>query len=306
MPMKAGARGRQHVRTAPVRVLAGLLIPAALVVASSVLIWAASAPIAAVRAPGPAPVDALVALGAALLCAAVLALAAVGAALSLTVAVTGHVAGRLGRLAQLLTPRVVQIAVGLAVGVTVVAGPVAGPIVSASASAATAQIATSAAAAGASATPGSGAPAGKRPELPPGWSPDRPAVDDRRGAVAQLVTTGPRKPASTGRAGNDRTASQGHEDVVVHRGDTLWAIAARHLGPGATDAQVATEWPRWHATNRSTIGPDPGLILPGQRLAAPPRPPAASHAPTERAPTERAPTERAPTDPAPTASEESP
>jgi hypothetical protein len=57
--------------------------------------------------------------------------------------------------------------------------------------------------------------------------------------------------------------------VVVHRGDTLWDIAARHLGPGATPAAIAAEWPRWYAANRAVIGPDPDRILPGQRLAAP-------------------------------------
>lgn len=59
--------------------------------------------------------------------------------------------------------------------------------------------------------------------------------------------------------------------VVVHRGDSLWAIAARHLGPSATDAEIATAWPRWWAANRAVIGPDPDLLLPGQRLTAPGR-----------------------------------
>ena len=58
-------------------------------------------------------------------------------------------------------------------------------------------------------------------------------------------------------------------DVVVRRGDTLWGIAARHLGARAAAADVAAEWPRWYAANRAVIGPDPHLILPGQRLAAP-------------------------------------
>ena len=55
----------------------------------------------------------------------------------------------------------------------------------------------------------------------------------------------------------------------MRRGDSLWAIAARHLGPGATDAEVAEEWPRWYAANRAVIGPDPDLVLPGQVLRAP-------------------------------------
>jgi hypothetical protein len=45
--------------------------------------------------------------------------------------------------------------------------------------------------------------------------------------------------------------------VVVAPGDTLWGIGGR-------------AWPRWYAANRATIGRDPDLILPGQRLAPPP------------------------------------
>jgi nucleoid-associated protein YgaU len=61
------------------------------------------------------------------------------------------------------------------------------------------------------------------------------------------------------------------EDVVVRRDDTLWDIAARHLGPGASAAEIAAEWPRWHRANRDLVGPDPDLIRPGQRLTPPRR-----------------------------------
>ena len=57
--------------------------------------------------------------------------------------------------------------------------------------------------------------------------------------------------------------------MVVQRGDTLWDIAARSLGPDATDTDVAAEWPRWYAANRDLIGSDPDLLLPGQELLAP-------------------------------------
>ena len=57
--------------------------------------------------------------------------------------------------------------------------------------------------------------------------------------------------------------------VTVVRGDSLWVIAARHLGPQATRQQVAREWPRWYAANRSVIGPNPNLILVGQVLTVP-------------------------------------
>jgi LysM repeat protein len=57
--------------------------------------------------------------------------------------------------------------------------------------------------------------------------------------------------------------------VVVAVGDSLWAVAARQLGPGATDAQIAAEWPRWYRANEATIGPDPDVLRPGQVLRAP-------------------------------------
>jgi nucleoid-associated protein YgaU len=57
--------------------------------------------------------------------------------------------------------------------------------------------------------------------------------------------------------------------VAVAPGDTLWAIAARHLPAGATDAQIAAAWPTWYATNAAVVGPDPDLILPGQVLTVP-------------------------------------
>jgi nucleoid-associated protein YgaU len=57
--------------------------------------------------------------------------------------------------------------------------------------------------------------------------------------------------------------------VVVRPGDCLWDIAAAHLGPGATAAEIARAWPRWYAANRAVIGPDPNLIHPGQRLVPP-------------------------------------
>ncbi len=56
---------------------------------------------------------------------------------------------------------------------------------------------------------------------------------------------------------------------VVRPGDSLWAIAARHLGPGASDAAIAAEWPRWYRANRAVIGSNPSLLLVGTRLAVP-------------------------------------
>jgi hypothetical protein len=57
--------------------------------------------------------------------------------------------------------------------------------------------------------------------------------------------------------------------VLVEHGDTLWDIASEHLGGAAPAAQVAAYWPLMYAANRARIGPDPGLITPGQRLVMP-------------------------------------
>lgn len=92
----------------------------------------------------------------------------------------------------------------------------------------------------------------EREEMPlPGWRPTGPAMT--AAPPADLVSRG-RAP--------DRA-------VVVRRGDTLWDIAARHLGPTATAEETAREWPRWYEANREVIGPEPDLILPGQRLVPP-------------------------------------
>lgn len=98
------------------------------------------------------------------------------------------------------------------------------------------------------------APAAAAPQ--PGWTPSRPL--QRRQPSAALVTTSPAARA------RDRSPH-----VVVHRGDTLWGIVAAQLGPGAGDAEVAAAWPRWYAANRTVIGDDPDLLLPGQVLVAP-------------------------------------
>jgi len=87
----------------------------------------------------------------------------------------------------------------------------------------------------------------------PGWTPSRPPV--RPQPSTRLVTTAP--------------AAEGPRETVVRRGDTLCDIVRAHLGPDATDAEVAAEWPRWHATNRAVIGADPDVLLPGQVLHAP-------------------------------------
>ena len=57
--------------------------------------------------------------------------------------------------------------------------------------------------------------------------------------------------------------------VVVRPGDSLWRIAARSLGRAPSAPAVATAWPEWWTANRTVVGPDPDLIVPGQRLRPP-------------------------------------
>ena len=58
-------------------------------------------------------------------------------------------------------------------------------------------------------------------------------------------------------------------ELVVRAGDSLWTLASRQLGPGASATEIAAAWPRLYAANRAVIGTDPDLIHPGQRLVPP-------------------------------------
>jgi hypothetical protein len=113
----------------------------------------------------------------------------------------------------------------------------------------------------ASPTPASpSATAAARTAGAPAWTPDRPARPVRRAATTdvRLVTCWPERPLV-------------EDVVVVRRGDSLWHVAARALGAGASDAEVAEAWPRWYAANRAVIGADPSVLEPGQVLRPPAR-----------------------------------
>ncbi|NYG07717.1 hypothetical protein BJ986_002204 [Phycicoccus badiiscoriae] len=102
----------------------------------------------------------------------------------------------------------------------------------------------------------------------PGWTPSRPV--QRPQPESRLVTGG-------------RT-SRPTPEIVVHRGDTLWDLVRRQLGPDASAAEVADAWPAWYRANRAVIGDDPDLLLPGQVLrppnpSSPPAAPSASGEP---------------------------
>lgn len=70
-------------------------------------------------------------------------------------------------------------------------------------------------------------------------------------------------------AGQGGPASATPAVVTVRPGDTLWGIASDFLPADADAQEVARAWPRWYAANSDLIGPDPGLIRPGQQLVSP-------------------------------------
>ena len=76
----------------------------------------------------------------------------------------------------------------------------------------------------------------------------------------------PGAPAPASRPDPPPTAER---PVRVRPGDSLWLIAARRLGPAAAPSDIAASWPHWYAANRTEIGDDPDLILPGQLLSPP-------------------------------------
>jgi hypothetical protein len=103
------------------------------------------------------------------------------------------------------------------------------------------------------------------------------AHDARRAAPAGHPAPGLGPAALAGLPLPDRVATPvptrthaGRPDPhLVVRGDTLWAIAAAALPPGATEAAVDGAWRRIAAANAGVVA-DPDLIFPGTALRVPP------------------------------------
>lgn len=89
-----------------------------------------------------------------------------------------------------------------------------------------------------------------------------PTASGHASAGRPGIPTAPTVAAPTTGSTPDRT-------VTVQPGDSLWRITAGLLPAGSDDARIAAAWPLVHAANRDVIGPDPGLIHPGDVLTIP-------------------------------------
>lgn len=162
------------------------------------------------------------------------------------------------------TPRVGGLTARVAAGLVIAASVGAAPALAAPTGAGIAVVAS----ASRPESPG----AADRPGAPPETTvPESGAVGAPVPGWTPTVSRAP-APTPTAEVGLVSTAVEGRaeaEVVVVVRGDTLWSIAARHLGDQASDQDITEAWPRWYAANRDVIGADPDHIVPGQVLRAP-------------------------------------
>ncbi len=190
---------------------------------------------------------------------------AIGFAAALAAAIPGR-AGRTSRyVARQMLPRALLRTIAGAAGLSVLitpiaadaralAGPVSAPGVS-----------------NAQPRPDWPTDAGALPRLQVGWPTDRPPDPQPHVPTPALPSSPPSHHARHVQPGSTSTASSSTGgEVLVEPGDSLWLIAAHRLGPDATPAEIAAQWPPWYAQNRPTIGADPSLIRPGETLHAPP------------------------------------
>ena len=112
-------------------------------------------------------------------------------------------------------------------------------------------------------------PSAAAPKPTPAPAKPTPAPAKPTPAPAKPTTAAP-KPAPAP-AGPTVTAPQagGAKRYVVVRGDTLWEITQRQLGPAASADQIARTWQDVYDANRAVIGSNPDLIRPGQTLTIP-------------------------------------
>jgi nucleoid-associated protein YgaU len=200
--------------------------------------------------------DALIGLAAACGAWAALLWLGTGFAVAVLAALPGAAGSGWQRLASRIAPPGIRRAAGFLVGALIVTGGVAGTALPAAADTARPAV-----------TAGSTLPNLDRPVSTGSTESTESTVASPRPTVSRSTEPGPPGRDPTPPFSNEQDRSP----VVVVKGDTLWDIAAARLGAGATNSEIAAEWPRWYGENREVIGHDPDLILPGQRLL-PPRP----------------------------------
>jgi len=233
------------------RPLAAIALATASLVAAaavgSIFLSTARDALTALAAAGPAsPADGILVMVA--LVGVVLSLwVGLGMALSALSALPGALGQASTRLADRMAPAVVRKVVAFVLGTALTAALVPGTAVAGSAHPTPRQAVVTSAqyAVGVLAHVAGTIHTSEDGDAAPGpsWSPDRRAL-----------------PANS---------AGGPHEIVVHRGDNLWSIAARHLGPTATTTEISAEWHRWFAANRHVIGDDANLITPGQVLRPP-------------------------------------
>ncbi|HEX6337203.1 MAG TPA: LysM peptidoglycan-binding domain-containing protein [Jiangellaceae bacterium] len=284
-----------------------VMVTIAMVLAVRVVAWGAAGPLAAARA-GMATFDELLAVAAAAAVLVLLAWIAAVLAITALTALPGVLGEASVRVAGRIAPGVAGRVARLALGLSLTAGPVSActPALAGGGSEHPSQV-VAAEPVGDSGLPGVGrigeviAPEGD-PDTDAMHQP--PAIEPPTGPASFEPPTGPTtgpttwpptgsaterpvaqpptapfstdeptpQPSPTPDAGLTAEPTREHRragEVVVKRGDTLWAIAARQLGASATAAEIAAEWPRWYTANRAVIGDDPDLILPGMILRSP-------------------------------------
>jgi nucleoid-associated protein YgaU len=213
-----------------------------------------------------------------------------GAAVAALAQLPGGVGRSADRVARVVTPALVRRVVEALLGASALVGVVTPAAASAAAPAVAATTSTAVSAgsagsagrqveeAGGARTVGAAAVVGATPAqaLPPLGSADWPGrsrrvlpTADWPEAPASALPRSAAPAVTPGLVAAAPVRESADEAVVVRRGDTLWSIAAHHLGPDASPAEVARSWPEWHRGNRAVIGADPDRLLPGQRLVPP-------------------------------------
>lgn len=189
---------------------------------------------------------------------------AVGTAISALAALPGAFGAACAAVADRIAPAAVRKGIALVLGTAIAAAVAPGTAVAAVSASVSRQPAATRVV---EPSPGASSSALPDPALRPPGTGD-PAPDP---GFRPLAPPAPPVDATLGPLDSSDPRARGavEEQYVVRRGDSLWHIAARHLGPWASATSIAREWPRWYAVNRDVIGPDPHHIEPGQRLLPP-------------------------------------